>query len=559
MKKSTFILLFVFLGIYQIGVAQKFSLKEETKLILNDNKIVTGEKLFFKLFCFDSEAKELSYISKIAYVEIIDKNYEKVSSKKVSLSLGMGDGSIFIPPTFATGQYKIIAYTKWMLNHDREKFYQQDLYIINPFKELPAKISVRDSLPNTAKAKSRIYSSFLSLNKKSLRKREMASIEINTNTDIDLENLSISIKKADELNFIKIGKSSNNSSTENLLADTNNSVLPEVRGEVISGKISSDQNKNLENQTLSASIPGEEPLFYVAKTDKEGNFTFTLPKKTTNNTTYLQVLGKEKEAYQIKVDSLELNYRFLSFNDSLAISYKTRDQIAQKSISLQIENAYYGIKKDSLQPNSKNIKPFYEGLQKTYLLADFTNFPTLKETIIEIIPEMYVKTNKEAATINLRDYNNNSSTGIYGPTLVLVDGVQVQNIQKLLNFSPRKIEKVELVNRGYIYGPSVFNGVINFITNDKDFPYDTSSTYFIEKNISRPQVNITPYQPNYASEKEKLKRIPDFRHQLLWLPKIESENIEFYTSDITGNFEITLKGYKNNGELIEEKLEFTVN
>ena len=48
-----------------------------------------------------------------------------------------------------------------------------------------------------------------------------------------------------------------------------------------------------------------------------------------------------------------------------------------------------------------------------------------------------------------------------------------------------------------------------------------------------------------------MSHIPDYRYQLLWKPDLnlnEGEmSIEFFTSDITGDFEISLEGYTNNG------------
>ena len=70
------------------------------------------------------------------------------------------------------------------------------------------------------------------------------------------------------------------------------------------------------------------------------------------------------------------------------------------------------------------------------------------------------------------------------------------------------------------------------------------------------------FQPQYSFT-NNLSKIPDYRHQLLWIPNVKLENKErsfsFFTSDVLGAFEIILEGFTNSGipiyrsEIIEVK------
>jgi hypothetical protein len=68
------------------------------------------------------------------------------------------------------------------------------------------------------------------------------------------------------------------------------------------------------------------------------------------------------------------------------------------------------------------------------------------------------------------------------------------------------------------------------------------------------------YQPDYS--KDKLDRIPDYRVQLYWNPHFSksssTETPTFYTSDVTGVFEIVLEGYTAKGDFITSTTTFTV-
>ena len=65
-------------------------------------------------------------------------------------------------------------------------------------------------------------------------------------------------------------------------------------------------------------------------------------------------------------------------------------------------------------------------------------------------------------------------------------------------------------------------------------------------------MEIQFFQPDYTQEKNT--RIPDYRHQLLWLPNTDlstiNSNIQFYTSDVSGKFEVILEGFSATGKSV---------
>ena len=71
-------------------------------------------------------------ISKIGYVEILDKNNRPVLQEKISLKPGEADGSFIVPVNLPTGTYKFRAYTNWMKNFGPEYFFEKAIRIINP-------------------------------------------------------------------------------------------------------------------------------------------------------------------------------------------------------------------------------------------------------------------------------------------------------------------------------------------------------------------------------------------------------------------------------------------
>ena len=70
------------------------------------------------------------------------------------------------------------------------------------------------------------------------------------------------------------------------------------------------------------------------------------------------------------------------------------------------------------------------------------------------------------------------------------------------------------------------------------------------------------YYHQVYDETDTAKRIPDYRSQLLWEPNIELQRIvlrfDFFTSNNTGVYEISLEGFTFDGEPVSLKERFIV-
>ncbi|HEY4967136.1 MAG TPA: hypothetical protein VII28_12090, partial [Puia sp.] len=111
----------------------------QEKLYVHTDKesYVTGEICWFRIYCVDASYNRPSSISKIGYVEILDKNNRPVLQQKVSLKPGEADGSLVIPVTIPSGTYTFRAYTNWMKNFGPEYFFEKAVRIINPINLQP--------------------------------------------------------------------------------------------------------------------------------------------------------------------------------------------------------------------------------------------------------------------------------------------------------------------------------------------------------------------------------------------------------------------------------------
>ena len=535
------------------------NLNESIYISTNANSYITGESLFYKVFCINKSTNEISKYSKVAYLQLVDKNKTTVLTHKLFLENGTASSDFFIPTTLETGNYKIIGYTNWMLNKEASEYCNIDIYILNPYKDKPVntisqkEVTLAETITNrdiSFNLKSKIY-----------KNRDQAELQINTNSDeFTKGNYVLSVRKADgfiaqkKINFeeLSAGNTYKNSLSE---IKNPNFLLPELRGELISGKIRSS-NADIKNKKIALSIVGKNSTLKLAKTDNEGNFIFNLEKPNSNSNVIVQILEDNKQDYTIEMDKPKnINFSNLNFPE-FQFNSDFKQNISERLISTQIENAYYNLKKDSILASNDTI-PFYNNLSKEFKLDAFTRFATMEETITEVVKGVYFSKDKNNYAIHVYDYDPNYESPL--PTLIIVNGLIIEDLNELFHYNPKNIHKINVVKGIYNYGAKSFNGLVSFTTKNGDYETKLKGSFIIRPELLRPQSKKEYFKPDYTGTKNE--RIPDYRHQLLWIPKVDlsdvNSKIQFYTSDVSGKFEITLEGFSASGKpvFIKETIE----
>ncbi|WP_276378815.1 hypothetical protein [Flavobacterium sp. H4147] len=549
------LLLFVLINT-QLGKAQQtISLDETVYLHSNASSFVTGETLLYKVYCLKSSNRTPSSISKIAYVELVDDNKKSVFKTKIALENSVGQGDYFIPTTLKTGNYKLIGYTNWMLNKPISELFQLNINIINPYKT--------DEKTNTEKVlsgSSRLSSENLknenvafNLNKKTFTNRELVDLKVLTsNANFKDGSYSLSVRKLDniptqdEISAVKFASLSSYPILLDLQKQDQKIILPELRGEMITGKISSKSEK-IENVSVGLSIPGKSFAFQVVKTDSNGNFIFNVGKTFYTSNIIVQIIDEKAANYELTINNApEIEYSKISFDKNTNLSYVFKESLLERSVSSQVENAYFHKKVDNIE-KSPATDAFYYPLAKEYILDDFTRFKTLKETITEVAVEIYSKQKDDKLYLHVNDPS--IFPQLPEPALVLVDGQYLENVNDLTLYSMKNVYKIELIVGRYYVGSKSFNGLISFTTFNKDFKSNQTGSFIAKPTVLRPQPKKIYNKVKYESGSDNA-RIPDFRNQLLWNPDVKlntDAETSFYTSDLSGTFEIRLEGFTKNG------------
>jgi hypothetical protein len=544
--------------------------EENVYLHTNTNFLLAGEYLYYQIYNILPSRKELSSLSKIGYVDLINEVGKPIFQHKLILKAGVASSEFFVPADLPSGNYKLVGYTNWMRNFPKTSF-TKDITILNPYlgdQKTFLSDSAVSNTPYSNKTKeipnnTDTNTISIGMARSSFGKREKVDISLTAKSIRGLSgSYSISVRKIEPF------PTADNPKMRDIILKPSTSGkiksyehLPETKGTLITGKLTYEPIRKIANQRIMLSFPGETSVFKIATTDSTGLFRTQLSEKYTGNEVLIQNLNGADETSNIELDmERHIDYdidKFYSFH----LDQKMEEYIIERSIQNQIENAYFEIKPDSVL-QKKNIPPFYDGEITTYNLDDYTRFSTLKETFVEILDNVWIGENEKGkASFKVRYFKPLQDSG--EPPLVFLDGAYIYNHDKLLGLPSKNIEKIKVGRDQYLYGSHSFQGIIDIYTFEGNayMSYLDSGTvnFSFEPHRIKKYYYKEDYSANLLSAK---KRLPDLRNQLLWLPEIITKNniynIHFYTSDVVGKYEVVLEGITNTGIPVTAKQFFTV-
>ena len=547
---------------------------EKVYVSTNTNVLLTGEYLFYKVYCLDDKTKQPSETSKIAYVELISEDFEVVFSEKIRLEKSQGQGDFFVPTTVASGNYKLIAYTRWMKNGSMNLFFQDDISIINPYQGNQDAI-----LPNvdTADINTNMTGNagiaedkrfIISTDKETYSKKSKVQLGLkNFRGAAGYGNYNISVRKKEAI--VAYGKHTPESFISWHEKQASNNTLyydkitfgPEIEGELIKGQLrAKDGSSSTIGKKIGVSIPGKDFQLKVVRTDSTGVFHVSITNEYTEPLAIFQVLEESKGLYDITIEQdPKLDYTSLVFKN-FYMDASMKEAIVNRSVQNQIENGFFAVKPDTVSLDKLN-DPYGGAYIEVVNLDEYTRFKTLDETIVELVPNVWTKKIKNGESVfKARSFDETYEESEFD-ALVYIDGVLVANPNDVLDFNTRTVARINTVREKYRMGGKTYFGMVNIETIEGNYFEQISGDGITKTNLTRTKPLKKYFAQTYNEESNR--RIPDFRDQLLWKPDLTFEGTEmelsFYTSEIAGNYEVVLEGFSIYGRPVNIKKSFVVN
>lgn len=577
--KSRLLLFFLLLP---LCAGAQTTVVEKTYISTDREIYVSGDKIWCSAFCVDAaNGLRPSSLSAIAYVEIVSED-GTLESGKIALSEGRGAGTIEIPATAPTGNYRIVAYTAYTKNtpgFNPQEHISKTISIFNTSTKERVKNGVKilsDKEYDALRTPASTQPAAGALSIVCHRSAEGYLEVVLTNNSAAPADLSLSLSNRDGIippdntsidAFMGAAASAARASATAAAAGASAGAasaaqpsssavaataaaaeLPEYEGEIIRGRIAgatTDEIEGLKGRSAFISVPTEKSDLYSSVVDNDGMIKFV-----TNNIYGTKEMVCEIENNNLARCHIELISPFVSPKlkgiPALQMAPSIKEDLQRRGLSVQLCRSFSADTLASLMPIRENpLIPSYDAIE--YKLDDYKRFPVMRELFIEFINEikvrrvdgkeqLKVKTHLEER-VSLFDKNN---------SLIMVDGIPVFDHSQVIEYDPLLVESVVVYPYKYYTGWRSFCGMANFVTYKKNLP-----GIKFNDGVRVVQFKGCSYPMAFTCQ-EIGEDFPDYRELLYWHPQIklpagESSSIKVKIPANVKEIRICAEGMMENG------------
>ena len=139
------------------------------------------------------------------------------------------------------------------------------------------------------------------------------------------------------------------------------------------------------------------------------------------------------------------------------------DDTAEEVVPLDYDEVVHGTKPDL----TYNLDEYRQFLTIREVLLEYVS--CVKSTKVNGVPRLIVRREQEV-------YNSSL------PTLVLIDGMPVNDTERLLNYDARRIHYINIYADQYIFGNGLYNGILSFVTRSgrlTNYPIERNMQYLV--------------------------------------------------------------------------------
>lgn len=341
-------------------------------------------------------------------------------------------------------------------------------------------------------------------------------------------------------------------SWKDVLNDTSRTIqyVPEYRGHIIKGKVTNVDGTPAVSVMTYLSSPAKNIQVYGSSSDAKGEVRYEMKDFSGARKILAQTNSTRDSTSLIQIESPFSN----KFSDwklpAFTLSKVLEKQLISRSVGMQVQDIFYQEKANQVKVNAVDSTAFYGKADATYLLDDYTRFPVMEEVMREYVPGVMVRKRKDGFHFMNLDVVNKSVFD--EDPMVLLDGIPVFDINEIMAFDPLKIRKLEVITRRHYMGVLALPGIVSYTTHTGDLGGFQLNPRNIMMDYEGLQFQREFYSPKYDTPKQRVSRLPDQRSLLHWAPEVKTgsdgrQHLEFYTSDLSGDFQVIIEGITPSG------------
>jgi len=563
MMKVRNLFLSLFLGILWLSTCYAQQRGVERIYISTDREAyVAGERIRLSLFCFDLSTSTLGFteLSAVAYVELRHE-VTMVSSAKIRINRGRGSGYLEIPFSLPTGNYRLIAYTKQMLNEEKTVCFDKSISIFNTLstERVPQNVFIKsEDLAEEIDTFSSIDSKHVDvtwgMHQNSVKKNQSLPVSV-TNKSGEVITLSISVVRADLP--IKQDYSLQAFITQNRSAPAGvvfqQRYVPEYEGEIIRGRVTHTERLPA-GDTLFLSAVGSGVEVYASPVDSvTGEFAFFTNSLYGNREIVLEYPAVKEASFELFDPFVKPPVKPVS---PLYLDQKYEPYLTQRSVEMQLSRRF-GID-TLLNITTMPADPFLYNKPIVYDLDHYTRFPLMQDIMIEFISEMRFRRINNQLNLQIMLETGFGPNFTNGP-LIVIDGIAIFDHERLLTYDPSPVKSVSIYQNVYGIGRKIFNGIAKFDTFTGKYP-----GLMLGKNAIILDYQGVHYPSRFTGKAiVSNDNLPDIRSLLYWDPQVDmmvgdQKEIVVNTSSVPGKYVMVMEGITANGQAVYYRSTFTV-
>jgi hypothetical protein len=556
MKKSLLILC----ALAITGMVSMAAPVERIYISTDRSVYLAGDAVWCSLACLDGNGR-FSNASAVSYVELVSGDGTACTAK-IGLLEGRGAGSFRIPVTTPTGTYRLLAYTAVNAAEDGTPWLSGSrlLTIFNSTSQARVADGVEIMDEKTYEAR------------KSAPVQPEGSLELSTRVRLPkgqpavlnlhnagaIASVSLSIHHEDGLPLAgrecsPAGFLKNLPASIGLKQD----ISVENDGEIVSARIRGTILKGQDDITYATlSAAGSPTDLYIGRSDGEERIRFYTSNIYGNREIVCEVTQLDRQEGFIDFENPFL-FPDVSPLPKLPLSPAQKADLTARKTALRSEKA---LRIDTLTTFMTHREDLLlSGVAShRYHLDDYTRFHSVKEILVEIIPELRVRTEKGVPLMQLT-YSDAMGKKFdrTDNILVMMDGVVLSDLNLLLNFDAMLIDDIDIYDQPFVCGKTPLHGIVNFITKKN---YVTALHFPANVRVVDFQGVSYPVAYNGAVPEGEGQ---DLRQLLYWHPVLELDagsdyRLEFTTPGYAGRFKAVAEGFTKDGTPIYQEFTFEV-
>ena len=551
----------MFLTLTALALAGTLSVAAPTERIFvstDRSAYLAGDAVWCSLTCLDENGL-YSNASAISYVELVSEEGTACTAK-IGLLEGRGAGSFRIPVTTPTGTYRILAYTAVNAAENGAPWLAGSrlvtVFNTTSRARVAGNVVIGSGNAPLAQEGRPAAEGLLELSAR-IRVPKGQPAVLSLHNGGAAASVSLSIYHADDLpegarentpaGFLKALPAS---------VSTVRAVTVENDGEIISARIRGTVLKADDLTLATLSAAGSPTDLYIGRTEGDDRLRFYTSNIYGNREIVCEVSQLDRQEGYIDFESPFLFPETgplpkLTLDPALRPDLNARKAAlrAEKTHRIDTLTTYMTHREDLLLASIPS---------RRYHLDDYTRFHSVKEILVEITPELHLRTDHGVPSLLLTysdalDRRSDRTDNI----AVMMDGVLLSDLNLLLGFDAMLLEDIDIYDQPLVCGRTPLHGIVNFITK-KD--YVTALHFPASVRVVDFQGVAYPVAYNGAVPEGEGQ---DLRQLLYWHPILNLDagsdyRLEFNTPGYAGHFKAVAEGFTEDGKPVYQEFTFEV-